>query len=105
MSRQFRSGPVCGVTRSEREEALQARILPAAEIGKQRLVCDQRHQQCKIRRKLLLRPRSEREEALPDGLLVVSPVRAALQRPIEVFMTAPSPGILTRFIINLHYPG
>lgn len=26
------------------------------------------------------------------------------QQPIEVFMTAPSPGILTRFIINLHYP-
>jgi 5-methyltetrahydropteroyltriglutamate--homocysteine methyltransferase len=25
-------------------------------------------------------------------------------KPIEVFMTAPSPGILTRFIINLHYP-
>jgi 5-methyltetrahydropteroyltriglutamate--homocysteine methyltransferase len=24
--------------------------------------------------------------------------------PIDVFMTAPSPGILTRFIINLHYP-
>jgi 5-methyltetrahydropteroyltriglutamate--homocysteine methyltransferase len=24
--------------------------------------------------------------------------------PTEVFMTAPSPGILTRFIINLHYP-
>jgi 5-methyltetrahydropteroyltriglutamate--homocysteine methyltransferase len=26
------------------------------------------------------------------------------QGPMEVFMTAPSPGILTRFIINLHYP-
>jgi len=25
-------------------------------------------------------------------------------RPNDVFMTAPSPGILTRFIINLHYP-
>ena len=25
-------------------------------------------------------------------------------KPMEVFMTAPSPGILTRFIINLHYP-
>jgi 5-methyltetrahydropteroyltriglutamate--homocysteine methyltransferase len=25
-------------------------------------------------------------------------------KPTEVFMTAPSPGILTRFIINLHYP-
>jgi 5-methyltetrahydropteroyltriglutamate--homocysteine methyltransferase len=25
-------------------------------------------------------------------------------KPLEAFMTAPSPGILTRFIINLHYP-
>jgi hypothetical protein len=29
---------------------------------------------------------------------------AAKSHPTEVFMTAPSPGILTRFIINLHYP-
>ena len=29
---------------------------------------------------------------------------AAKAQPTEVFMTAPSPGILTRFIINLHYP-
>jgi 5-methyltetrahydropteroyltriglutamate--homocysteine methyltransferase len=29
---------------------------------------------------------------------------AAKARPAEVFVTAPSPGILTRFIINLHYP-
>jgi 5-methyltetrahydropteroyltriglutamate--homocysteine methyltransferase len=29
---------------------------------------------------------------------------AAKAKPVEVFMTAPSPGILTRFIINLHYP-
>jgi 5-methyltetrahydropteroyltriglutamate--homocysteine methyltransferase len=29
---------------------------------------------------------------------------AAKSGPTEVFMTAPSPGILTRFIINLHYP-
>jgi 5-methyltetrahydropteroyltriglutamate--homocysteine methyltransferase len=29
---------------------------------------------------------------------------AATSKPAEVFMTAPSPGILTRFIINLHYP-
>src|SRR5262245_37212761 len=28
----------------------------------------------------------------------------ATSKPTEVFMTAPSPGILTRFIINLHYP-
>ena len=33
-------------------------------------------------------------------------LKAAADRwhPIEAFMTAPSPGILTRFIINLHYP-
>ena len=29
---------------------------------------------------------------------------AAKAKPAETFMTAPSPGILTRFIINLHYP-
>ncbi len=29
---------------------------------------------------------------------------AGKSSPVEVFMTAPSPGILTRFIINLHYP-
>jgi len=29
---------------------------------------------------------------------------AAKAKPTDVFMTAPSPGILTRFIINLHYP-
>jgi 5-methyltetrahydropteroyltriglutamate--homocysteine methyltransferase len=29
---------------------------------------------------------------------------AAKASPVDVFMTAPSPGILTRFIINLHYP-
>jgi 5-methyltetrahydropteroyltriglutamate--homocysteine methyltransferase len=29
---------------------------------------------------------------------------AAKSKPAEAFMTAPSPGILTRFIINLHYP-
>jgi 5-methyltetrahydropteroyltriglutamate--homocysteine methyltransferase len=29
---------------------------------------------------------------------------AARSKPLDVFMTAPSPGILTRFIINLHYP-
>jgi len=31
-------------------------------------------------------------------------VAAEKSSPTEVFMTAPSPGILTRFIINLHYP-
>jgi 5-methyltetrahydropteroyltriglutamate--homocysteine methyltransferase len=31
-------------------------------------------------------------------------VAAAKSKPADVFMTAPSPGILTRFIINLHYP-
>jgi 5-methyltetrahydropteroyltriglutamate--homocysteine methyltransferase len=29
---------------------------------------------------------------------------AAKSNPTDVFMTAPSPGILTRFIVNLHYP-
>jgi 5-methyltetrahydropteroyltriglutamate--homocysteine methyltransferase len=29
---------------------------------------------------------------------------AAKAGPADVFMTAPSPGILTRFIVNLHYP-
>jgi 5-methyltetrahydropteroyltriglutamate--homocysteine methyltransferase len=29
---------------------------------------------------------------------------ATRSKPADVFMTAPSPGILTRFIINLHYP-
>ena len=29
---------------------------------------------------------------------------AGKSQPTDVFMTAPSPGILTRFIINLHYP-
>jgi 5-methyltetrahydropteroyltriglutamate--homocysteine methyltransferase len=29
---------------------------------------------------------------------------AGKSKPTDVFMTAPSPGILTRFIINLHYP-
>jgi 5-methyltetrahydropteroyltriglutamate--homocysteine methyltransferase len=28
----------------------------------------------------------------------------AKAKPVETFMTAPSPGILTRFVINLHYP-
>jgi len=36
----------------------------------------------------------------------IAHLRAAAEklRPNDVFMTAPSPGILTRFIINLHYP-
>ncbi|MBM3527368.1 MAG: cobalamin-independent methionine synthase II family protein [Alphaproteobacteria bacterium] len=28
----------------------------------------------------------------------------AKSKPAEAFMTAPSPGILTRFVVNLHYP-
>jgi 5-methyltetrahydropteroyltriglutamate--homocysteine methyltransferase len=28
----------------------------------------------------------------------------AKSKPSDVFMTAPSPGILTRFVVNLHYP-
>jgi 5-methyltetrahydropteroyltriglutamate--homocysteine methyltransferase len=31
-------------------------------------------------------------------------IAAGKSKPADVFMTAPSPGILTRFIINLHYP-
>jgi len=33
-------------------------------------------------------------------------LKAAVEKahPAEAFMTAPSPGILTRFVINLHYP-
>ena len=36
----------------------------------------------------------------------IAHLRAAAEklRPNDVFVTAPSPGILTRFIINLHYP-
>jgi 5-methyltetrahydropteroyltriglutamate--homocysteine methyltransferase len=36
----------------------------------------------------------------------LSHLKAAAEKsqPTEAFMTAPSPGILTRFIINLHYP-
>ena len=34
----------------------------------------------------------------------ISRPRPAKSKPADVFMTAPSPGILTRFIINLHYP-
>ena len=36
----------------------------------------------------------------------IAHLKAAAEKvkPTEVFMTAPSPGILTRFIVNLHYP-
>jgi 5-methyltetrahydropteroyltriglutamate--homocysteine methyltransferase len=36
----------------------------------------------------------------------IAQLKAALtkSKPTDVFMTAPSPGILTRFIVNLHYP-
>src|SRR6478736_3603129 len=39
------------------------------DLRRQRLFLDQRHQQCKIRRKLLLRPRTEREETLQARIL------------------------------------
>jgi len=39
-----------------------------------------------------------------DRDLVHLKAAAEKSQPTEVFMTAPSPGILTRFIINLHYP-
>ncbi len=36
-------------------------------------------------------------------LLAAAAKAKPAQKPADVFMTAPSPGILTRFIINLHY--
>jgi 5-methyltetrahydropteroyltriglutamate--homocysteine methyltransferase len=39
-----------------------------------------------------------------DRDLVHLKAAADKEKPTDVFMTAPSPGILTRFIINLHYP-
>jgi 5-methyltetrahydropteroyltriglutamate--homocysteine methyltransferase len=39
-----------------------------------------------------------------DRDLVHLKAAADKEKPADVFMTAPSPGILTRFIINLHYP-
>jgi hypothetical protein len=44
---------------------------------RRRLVCDQRHQQCKIQRKLLLRSRSKREEALQARILPAAEVGKA----------------------------
>jgi hypothetical protein len=38
-------------------------------LRRQRLVCDQRHQQCKIRPKLLLRPGSERSSSARIGII------------------------------------
>ena len=45
-----------------------------------------------------------RDRAALDRDLAHLKAAAEKWRPTEVFMTAPSPGILTRFIINLHYP-
>src|SRR3977135_4043564 len=39
-----------------------------------------------------------------DRALAHLKAAAGNANPVDVFMTAPSPGILTRFIINLHYP-
>jgi 5-methyltetrahydropteroyltriglutamate--homocysteine methyltransferase len=40
-------------------------------------------------------------ENLKEALSAVPPAPAPA--PVEAFMTAPSPGIMTRFVINLHY--
>ena len=49
-------------------------------------------------------PLQYRDRSALDSDLAHVTAAAAKARPAEVFMTAPSPGILTRFIINLHYP-
>ena len=45
-----------------------------------------------------------RDQSALDRDIAHLKAAAAKSQPAEVFMTAPSPGILTRFIINLHYP-
>jgi 5-methyltetrahydropteroyltriglutamate--homocysteine methyltransferase len=49
-------------------------------------------------------PLSYKDRAGLDRDLTHLKAAAAEAKPTEVFMTAPSPGILTRFIVNLHYP-
>jgi 5-methyltetrahydropteroyltriglutamate--homocysteine methyltransferase len=49
-------------------------------------------------------PLKYRDRSALDQDIANLKAAAAKTRPTEVFMTAPSPGILTRFIINLHYP-
>ena len=49
-------------------------------------------------------PLSYKDRGPLDRDLAHLKAAAAKSKPGDVFMTAPSPGILTRFIINLHYP-
>jgi 5-methyltetrahydropteroyltriglutamate--homocysteine methyltransferase len=49
-------------------------------------------------------PLKYRDRSALDRDLAHLKAAAAKSKPADVFMTAPSPGILTRFIINLHYP-
>jgi 5-methyltetrahydropteroyltriglutamate--homocysteine methyltransferase len=49
-------------------------------------------------------PLRYRDRSALDRDLAHLKAAAEKSSPVDVFMTAPSPGILTRFIINLHYP-
>jgi 5-methyltetrahydropteroyltriglutamate--homocysteine methyltransferase len=49
-------------------------------------------------------PLQYKDRSALDRDLAHLKVAASKANPVDVFMTAPSPGILTRFIINLHYP-
>ncbi len=49
-------------------------------------------------------PLKYKDKSALDRDLAHLKAAAAKSKPADVFMTAPSPGILTRFIINLHYP-
>ena len=49
-------------------------------------------------------PLAYRDRSGLDSDLAHLSAAVAKAEPVEAFMTAPSPGILTRFIINLHYP-
>lgn len=49
-------------------------------------------------------PLSYKDRSALDRDIAHLKAATSKSRPTDVFMTAPSPGILTRFIINLHYP-
>jgi len=49
-------------------------------------------------------PLAYKDRAALDRDIAHLKAAAAKSKPTDLFMTAPSPGILTRFIINLHYP-
>ncbi|MEX2034596.1 MAG: cobalamin-independent methionine synthase II family protein [Xanthobacteraceae bacterium] len=49
-------------------------------------------------------PLRYKDRSALDRDLVHLKAAVGKSKPTDVFMTAPSPGILTRFIINLHYP-